>query len=189
MLQVCLQTQFYREYKMSVSKWSILNFGRHKNKSLPQVVLCDPTYFFRANDTFVFQLRGYPEARGLAYKARNIKIPKPDGEHWSIVYDYEPPGTTEFRGFRLVQVSTAEEVGLRHLDLSVVYRRYRSDKLANKCLVRDFKLHYFGKPFGNLSREECEEFFDCDAKFYEEATLPRELWRPFPGSALTEAPW
>ena len=36
MLQVCLQTQFYMENKMSVSKWSVLNFGRHKNKSLPQ---------------------------------------------------------------------------------------------------------------------------------------------------------
>jgi hypothetical protein len=173
---------------MLVSQWKVLNFGRHKNKSLPEVVLRDPAYFFRANDTFVFQLRGHPEARGLAYKARHIKIPKPDGEYWSIVYDREPP-KNEFRGFRLVQVPTVEEVGLDHLDLSVAYRRHRSDKLANKCLVRDFKLHYFGKPFGNLSREECEEFFECDANFYREPTLPRALWHPFPDSADTEAPW
>jgi hypothetical protein len=169
--------------------WSVLNFGKYKTKSLPEVVLRDPTYFFRANDTFVFQLRGYPEAGILAQKARNIKIPKPDGEHWIIVYDYEPPGPKAFRGFKLVQVSTAEEVGLRHLDLSVVYRRHRSDKLANKCLVRDFKLHYFGKPFGNLSREECEGFFDCDAKFYEEPTLQLKMV-PFPPEpAVTEPPW
>jgi hypothetical protein len=186
MLQVCLQTQFYKEYEMLGSKWTVLNFGRYKNKSLPEVVLRDPDYFFRTNDTFVFQLRGYPEAQLLARKARNIKIPKPDSEHWSIVYDREPC-KNEFRGFRLVQVSTAEELGLDHLDLSVAYRRHRSDKLANKCLVRDFKLHYFGKPFGNLSREECEEFFDYDENFYKEPTLPRELWRPFPGS--TQDPW
>jgi hypothetical protein len=178
---------------MTVANWSVLNFGKYKNKSLPEVVSRDPDYFFRANDAFVFQLRGYPEAGRLAQKARNIKIPKPDGEDWFIVYDYEPPGTRKkFCGFRLVQasLSTAEEIGLRYLDLSVVYRRGRSDKFANKCLVRDFKLHYFGKPFANLSREECEEFFDCDANFYEEPTLPLELFRPFPPEpALTEPPW
>jgi hypothetical protein len=158
--------------------WSVLNYGRHKNKSLPQVVLCDPAYFFRAVDTFVFQLRGYSEARDLAYKARNIKIPKPDGEHWNIVYNYEPPGDSELRGFGLVQVSTAEEVYCRSLDLSVVCGQHRFDKLANKCLVRDFKLHYFGKPFANLSREECEEFFDCDANFYEEPSEKPDSMEP-----------
>jgi hypothetical protein len=155
--------------------WSTLNFGRHKTKSLPQVVLQDPAYFFRANDTFVFQLRGFPEASGLAEKARNIKILKPDGEHWSIEYDVEP-GSDKFRGFRLVQVSTAKEVSLDSLDLSVAYRRHRFDKLANKCLVRDFKLHYFGRPYGNLSKEECENFFDCDANFYEESVIPSEFY-------------
>jgi hypothetical protein len=150
--------------------YAILNFGKHKNKSLPQVIIQDPAYFFWANENCVFQLRGFYEFKDLAYKACNIKIPRPDGEHWNIEYDREP-GTNKFCGFRLVQVSTAEEVRLKTLDLSIAYWLHRFDKLANKCLIRDFRLHYFGKPFGNLSREECEAFFDCEANFWERADL------------------
>ena len=65
--------------------WSILNFGRYKDKrSLPEVVLHDPDYFFWGSDTRAFHRRGFPEAGGVAKKARHIKISKPDGEGWGI---------------------------------------------------------------------------------------------------------
>ena len=135
------------------SNWTILNFGRYKNKmTLPQVVLHDPDYFFRATDTHAFHKAGFPEAYGLAGKARHIKIPKPDAENWSVKYDFEP-GTGKFRGFTLVQGATAVEIpgmpGMtrepcKKLDLSIVCRRKRHDKIENEYLLRDFKLHYFG---------------------------------------------
>jgi hypothetical protein len=166
---------------MKETNWPVLDFGRHKNKSLPQVV-SDPAYLFQRINFLAPKNLGAPY---LYHAASHIKLPNLDGEHCTVVYDFEP-STTKFCGFRFVQVSAADEVRRDRLDLSIARRL---DKLGTKNLIRDFKLHYFGNPVAKLSREECEEFFDCDANFYEEATLPRELWRPFPGSALTEAPW
>jgi hypothetical protein len=58
--------------------WSIPNFGRYRDKmSLPEVVLHDPDYFFWASDTCAFHKRGFPEAGGLAEKARYIKFRSP----------------------------------------------------------------------------------------------------------------
>ena len=85
-------------------------FGRYKDKmSLPEVVLHDPDYFFWASDTRAFHRRGFPEAGGLAEKARYIKIPKPDGEGWGVLYDFEPD-TKSFNGFELVQGPRAVEL-------------------------------------------------------------------------------
>jgi hypothetical protein len=153
--------------------WQTLNFGRYKSKmSLPQVVLHDPDYFFWSSDTLAFCRRGFPEASDLAYRARHIKIPKPDGEGWGILYDFTP-GTDIFHGFKLVQGPVpVERFGEpfmweppNSLDLSVVYKRSRHNKSGNERLLRDFKLHYFGDANVNLSKERSEEFFDDAAKF------------------------
>ena len=55
--------------------WSELKFGRHKGKTLPQILFSDPDWFFWAIDDNVFQNKGslYSEAKDLDYKARNIK--------------------------------------------------------------------------------------------------------------------
>jgi hypothetical protein len=98
----------------------------------------------------------------------------------AVLYDFEP-GTKIFNGFELVQgLRTVELLGEqymwarpKHLDLSVVYERKRHDKVGNERLLRDFKLHYFGNEHTNLSREECEAFFDCDSNFAEPPNLSR----------------
>jgi hypothetical protein len=159
--------------------WNILNFGRYSNKTLPQVVLSDPDYFFRANDTFVFYKQGFLEASDLAGKARHIKIPKPETEDWGVKYDFEPD-TRKFCGFKLVHgFAPVEVLGMpgcmwkpaKHLDLSIVYRPNRRDKAANDCLLRDFKLHYFGNANAKLSRGQCEEFFEDTTKFHKPPDL------------------
>jgi hypothetical protein len=163
--------------------WSIISFGRYKDKmSLPEVVLHDPDYFFWASDTCAFYKRGFPEAGGLAEKARYIKIPKPDGEGWGVLYDFEP-GTKIFNGFKLVRGPVAVEIfgepsmyePPNHLDLSAVYTCKRHDKVGNERLLEDFKLHYFGSRHVELSRRECEAFFDNRANFYEPPNLSRFL--------------
>lgn len=69
---------------MLISNWSILNFGKYKNKSAEVVA----DYFFWANNTRAFHRRGFPEAGGLAAKTRDIKIPKPADEGRGVVYDF-----------------------------------------------------------------------------------------------------
>jgi hypothetical protein len=73
----------------------------------------------------------------------------------------------------------------KHLDLSVVYRHQRHDKVGNERLLRDFELHYFGNEHTNLSREKCEAFFDNAANFYEPPNLSRFLTK----ESETEVLW
>jgi hypothetical protein len=64
--------------------WSKLTFGKHDGKTLPQVILTDPDWFFWAIEKRVFD--NWPalrvEANDILQKARRIKIPKPDPENW-----------------------------------------------------------------------------------------------------------
>ena len=124
--------------------YSILNFGKHKGKSLPEVLLHDPDWFFWAIENHVLEKkpRLAREARDLNFKARNIKIPKPDSEHWRVNYLFDH--RDKFCGFNLVRVSSAAEAHPNRLDLSVVHRQKQYDKLGNRLLLRDFKNYYFG---------------------------------------------
>ena len=160
--------------------WQTLNFGRYKNTTPPQVVLHDPKYFFSGIKARVFEDRGFDmQAWHLDHRARNIKIPKPYGEKWRVYYHFKP-GTDIFHGFRFVHRVAVEgfddpfmwQPPIK-LDLSVAYRHNRDGKDANERLLRDFKFHYFGNAHENLSREQCDEFFECDENFYERSCLCR----------------
>ena len=71
--------------------WSIIKFGkRHKGKSLPEVILHDPDWFFWAIKDRVLENQVFAaEAHDLDFKARNIKIPRPDAEHWCVKYLFD----------------------------------------------------------------------------------------------------
>jgi hypothetical protein len=49
------------------------------------------------------------------------------------------------------------------LDLRWPLRR-KYDKRAGRIMLRDFRIHYFGK-HRRLTKERCEEFFSNDANF------------------------
>lgn len=146
--------------------YSILNFGKHNGKSLPEVLLHDPDYFFWAIENRVLEKSKWhaAEARDLNFKARNIKIPKPDTERWCVNYLFDH--RDKFCGFNLAPVSSAPEAHPNRLDLSVGYRHKQYDKLGNKLLLRDFKKYYFGDGSRKFTRPQCEDFFDNAANFY-----------------------
>jgi hypothetical protein len=65
--------------------WSDLTFGKYKGKSLPQIVLRDPDYFFWGVDKGAFDKPGFEEqAYILDGRACNVKIPKPRPEDWRV---------------------------------------------------------------------------------------------------------
>jgi hypothetical protein len=113
------------------------------------------------------------EARDLNFKARNVKIPKPDSEHWRVNYLFDH--RDKFWGFNLVRVSSASEAYPDRLDLSVAHRHKRYDKLGNRLLLRNFKNYYFGYQSGKFSKAQCEEFFDNAANFYEPTNPERHV--------------
>jgi hypothetical protein len=103
--------------------WSVVNFGKHHGKTLPQIVLQDPDWFFCAFQKRLFGTTGQlaSEAMEIFVKARNIKIPKTDSEDWCIDYLWDP--YLEFSQIRLIERTRADrwsEIAFRKdcIDLS-----------------------------------------------------------------------
>jgi hypothetical protein len=147
--------------------WSTLHFGKHKGASLPQVLLTDPDWFWWALEGDVFRpgTKLAAEAEDLAAKARHVRIPKLDPENWRVQYFFGRDG--KFHRFEIVAASLPPFPGIvsGHLDLSIVRKHARYDKLGNHLLLKGFKAYYFGSPNARLTRERCEAFFDEPTNF------------------------
>jgi hypothetical protein len=125
-----------------VRAWRTLRFGKHAGKSLPQVVLSDPDWFFWAIEEDIFRGPLADEARDLAHKACHIKIPKPDPHNWRVGYLIEADGL--IRGFEIVPNSRTNACSHgTFLDLSYPRRFKAYDKLGYKLMLKSFR-SYFG---------------------------------------------
>ena len=154
--------------------WSKLEFGKHDGKTLPQVVLSDPDWFFWVVDNGVFDHTPpalQAEAKDVLRKATRIKIPKPDPENWQIKYIMDPDG--KFSRFEIVEATRHTHMGLSitaratHLDLSFVRRKNAYDKVGNKRMLQCFKHYYFQN--ASLTKRRCEGFFTNSKNFVKES--------------------
>ena len=143
--------------------WTTLNFGKHSNKTLPQVVLSDPNWFFWAKNILYGQLAN--EAEVLERRARNIRIPKPNPKKWAV--EYRRDRDDRFLGCGIVEVNSHKHSALferlPHLDLAYVRRGNVHDIRDGRLLIRDFRHLYFGGL--NLTKRRCEEFFENQDNF------------------------
>lgn len=150
--------------------WTELGFGKHKGKTLPQVVFADPDWFFWAIEENVFKGSLTRESRRIHERARSIRIPPEKGDDLVAEYVIHSP-TMKFGGVKLVERDRAKHVGssptfrLPCLDLGVVRDIAQYDKTGGKLLVKDLKHILFGTTKARLTRERCERFFDDDDKF------------------------
>ncbi len=144
--------------------WSTLEIGKHAGRSLPQILFSDPDYFFWAVEKKIFQGRLATEAAELAWKARHIKIPKPDPENWCVEYFFTPEN--KFSWYHLIEAGRPPHVGSsitmrsNNIDMSVVRESCRYDKSGYKRFVKTMKRHLFGNSATRMTAERCEEFFD-----------------------------
>jgi hypothetical protein len=149
--------------------WTVLTFGKHQGKTLPQIVLSDPDWFFYMLPRFYGRLAD--EAQEIARKARAIKVPALNGKARAVEYWYEEG--PRFVGFGFVDANCPRHNNwgyiMPYLDLSWVRRGKAYDKRGSKCLIRDFRRKYFG-PNTRLTKERCEAFFDNDANFVNRAS-------------------
>jgi len=149
--------------------WSTLEIGKYAGRSLPQILFSDPDYFFWAVEKKMFRGRLATEAAELAWKARHIKIPKPDPENWCVEYFFTPEN--KFSWCRVIEVGRVPHVGSRitmrsnNIDMSVVRESCRYDKSGYKRFVKTMKRHLFGNSATRMTAERCEEFFDDRDKF------------------------
>ncbi len=149
---------------------TVLAFGKHKGRTLPEVLLHDPGWFFWAaeNGVFLTRPRLAIEAATLEFKARNIKIPKPDPENWCV--EYFPDLQGNFVDFRIVEKEGAwssSGVLFRDdcFDLSIPQQLKRCGKLGRRMMLKRFKSLFFGAENARLTKKRCEEFFDDPKNF------------------------
>jgi hypothetical protein len=143
--------------------WTTLNFGKHRGKTLPQVVLSDPNWFFWAVDVMYGPLA--IEAETLNRRARNIKIPKQNPKRWAV--EYRRDRDDRFLGCGIVEVNSHKHSALfdrlPHLDLAYVRRGNVHDTRDCRRVIRDFRRLYFDGL--NLTKQRCEEFFENQDNF------------------------
>jgi hypothetical protein len=130
-------------------KWTILKFGKHAGKTLPEIVITDADWFFWAIEKRVFKGGLEFQAADLCRKVQAIKVPKRRPRRWQVEYRYEDNG--RFLGLQFVKVGdestwcSGRNYRSRYLDLTYVRRRRWYDKKGCRCLLRDFRRYYFGE--------------------------------------------
>jgi hypothetical protein len=144
--------------------WTVVPFGKYKGRTLPEIPVRDLDWFFWVLPKLYGRIA--TEAEELARKARAIKIPRRRGKRRKVEYQYEMGD--RFCGFSFVDADEASysrwSIRLPCLDLSWPLRRKTYDKRAGRIMIRDFRIHYFGKR-KRLTNERCEEFFSNDQNF------------------------
>ena len=137
-------------------------FGKYQGKSFPEIIVCDPDWFFWALPKLYGKLA--EEAQELARRARSIKIPRRGRKRLEVAYEFDMD--RRFCGFEFVEADSPLSrwcTRLPYLDLRWPLRR-KYDKRAGRIMLRDFRIHYFGE-HKRLTKERCEEFFSNDRNF------------------------
>ena len=106
----------------------------------------------------------------MAWKVRNIRLPKADRVNGRIEYLRNDSG--KHCGFEIVHASHLTDTeGLEtHLDLSVVHRSRSYDKLGHPLMLKSFKQYFLGD--GRLTKRWCEEFFANPDNFMPSVAKP-----------------
>lgn len=152
--------------------WSIVHFGKHDGKTLPQIVCSDPDWFFWAMANNVFARRPVllREATDLHHKATHIRIPNNSKGELEVEYIIDAP-TGKFSHFEIVPSSKPVHQGSSRafrksvIDMSVPRTFGRYDKLGCKLLITSFKSYLFGNESVRLTKNRCEAFFDNSENF------------------------
>jgi hypothetical protein len=157
------------------SSWTVLHFGRHKGKTLPQIALVDPDWFFWAVEEKVFKSPKLKrEANEICRKATRILLPRAKGLKQRIEYAIDPHAS-KLADVSIVPASTPPHDGSSSvivknvLDLSMARQIASYDKLGGQIIARAIKYHVFGDGSARLTRERCERFFEKDTNFGDES--------------------
>jgi len=152
--------------------WTELWFGKHKGKTLPQLVFSDPDYFFWAMETGVFDSKGRleSEAHDVYQKAISIKIPTIGNEQLVAEYAVHP-SMRGCVGIEVVPKTRPEHKGSTQtfrrpvIDMSVPRGIANYDKTGYRIFVRSLKFYLFRDEHCRLTKKICEQFFDDPNNF------------------------
>lgn len=152
--------------------WTELRFGKHRGKTLPQVIFSDPDWFFWAMEKRIFEDKQLQnEAQDIAKKATNIRIPQKGSKKLVVKYILSYNG--RFSDFILVPEDETElmldestrSYKLEKIDFSFPREVKGYDKLGYAKFIRVLKFHFFGKSNYQMTKKRCEEFFENEEIF------------------------
>jgi len=149
--------------------WSEIDFGKWtgKGKTLPQILVADPDWFFWAVENKAFKGSAARQAEILARRARAIKIPASYIKTHCVQHWLTPTG--KYARFDLIDKSQGDHHGssteVRRDTLNLEFPRRISsyDKTGCKLMMASFKKYWFeGKTF---TKDRVEKFFDDQNNF------------------------
>jgi len=149
--------------------WTEVNFGKWKGKgkTLPQIIVSDPDWFFWAQGNGALKGVVGPEGEALVRRSVSIKIPSTMRETHCVAYTLSHDG--KFYGFDLIPKDQPEHHGSSSqirkptLDLSAPRHLQRYDKTGCKLMLSTFKYYWFGNK--SFTKKRVEEFFDDPGNF------------------------
>lgn len=151
--------------------WSSINFGKFYGlgKTLPEIVLSDPDWFFHMHEQAGFLGGLAREAEQVARKARQIRIPGKSPRDFKVQYCMSGD-TGKFWYIDIVRADEPfpiEQTFERcdFLDLSYPRRRRQYDKRGGKRIIRELKILVFGNEHMRLTKAVCERFFNNPRNF------------------------
>ena len=151
-------------------KWSTLTFGKHKGKTLPQVMFSDPDWFFHGLENGYFKGSLFPQARDIYQKSRAIRVPRRNGEKRFIEYFIDLASGKfvtlhvirgDMESYGLVSKNMILEV----IDMGLPREIARYDKTGYHNFLCAMKAILFGDPSYKMTKRRCEEFFNDDGNF------------------------
>lgn len=149
--------------------WSEIDFGKWagKVKTLPQILVTDPDWFFWALEKQAFKGIAAKQADTLARRARAIKLPVSYAKTHCVQHWLTPDG--KYARFDLIDKTQGAHRGssteIRRVTLNLEFPRSMKDydKLGCKLMMSSFKTYWFdGKPF---TKQRVEAFFSDPNNF------------------------
>lgn len=151
--------------------WRVVDFGKweSKGKTLPQILVSDPDWFFWAVEKDIFVKKGSlaSEAQTLNRRAKSIKIPANQAPKDCVQYWFMPDG--QFARIDLIQSNQPAHHGSSHeerrgyLNLSAPRSVKNYDKLGGRQILKGFKYYWLDdKAF---TKARVEEFFSNQDNF------------------------
>tara|TARA_Y100000590_G_scaffold408890_1_gene500389 strand:- start:107 stop:934 length:828 start_codon:yes stop_codon:yes gene_type:complete len=156
-------------------RWTIVDFGKHKGLSLPQILFTDPDWFFWAlEEDALSQSPGYAallseQAQELYSKARLIAIPKKDNITMMAENIYDPM-TGRYDRLEIVPATQKSHEGasptLRREVIDMLLPRDSNyNKAGFQGLLEPLSRYVLGKDLTTLTKEDCESFFANNTNF------------------------
>jgi hypothetical protein len=148
---------------MAIETWTAFESGKYKGKTLPEVALNDPPWFCTQLERHTIDFPRW-ERMEIWYKARNIAIPEPDPNNWSIGWVIS--ADNKLVDFHIVKALDAPgdfAFITDHVDFWFVSSFAKGNSKAAKRLSVAFRRNYFGG--AEATKQKCELFFSNNKNF------------------------